>query len=197
MRAEVRRGGGAFRSHGRITIPRVHGADRCRRRHGGKLREVRLCREPGKGDINASSAVDLPGDGAPEEVHTPGLKTIDEVAKFLGVSPTQKIKTLALMQMEDDKKHPGEKRVRPVIVLLRGDHSLNEAKLSTALGGKEFRPMHEEEIRRVFGSPAGFLGPVKSQPWPAESRLVRPPRSCSWIRCRWYLLICHSKAART
>jgi prolyl-tRNA synthetase len=48
-----------------------------------------------------------------------------------------------------------------VIVLLRGDHSLNEAKLSTALGGREFRPMQEEEIRRVFGSPAGFLGPVK------------------------------------
>jgi prolyl-tRNA synthetase len=106
-------------------------------------------------------AEDLPGEGSPELVHTPGLKTIEEVSKFLGVSPTQKIKTLALMQMEDDKKHPGEKRVRPVIVLLRGDHSLNEAKLSTALGGREFRPMQEEEIRRVFGSPAGFLGPVK------------------------------------
>ncbi len=106
-------------------------------------------------------AVDLPGDGAPEEVHTPGMKTIEDVAKFLGVLPSQTIKTLALMQMEDDKKHPGEKRTRAVIVLLRGDHSLNEAKLSTALGGKEFRPMHDEEIRRVFGSPAGFLGPVK------------------------------------
>jgi prolyl-tRNA synthetase len=46
-------------------------------------------------------------------------------------------------------------------VLLRGDHTLNEAKLTTALGGKEFRPMHEEEIQRVFGSPAGYLGPVK------------------------------------
>ncbi len=106
-------------------------------------------------------AVDLPGDGAPAEVHTPGMKTIEEVSKFLGVLPSQTIKTLALMQMETDKKHPGETRVRPVIVLLRGDHSLNEAKLSTALGGKEFRPMHDEEIRRVFGSSAGFLGPVK------------------------------------
>ncbi len=51
---------------------------------------------------------DLPGDGAPEEVHTPGMKTIEEVAKFLGVSPTQKIKTLALMQVEPDKKNPGQ-----------------------------------------------------------------------------------------
>jgi prolyl-tRNA synthetase len=46
-------------------------------------------------------------------------------------------------------------------VLLRGDHQLNEAKLTAALGGKEFRPMHDEEIQRVFGSPAGYLCPVK------------------------------------
>lgn len=104
---------------------------------------------------------DLPGDGTPEEVHTPGMRTIEEVAKFLGVSPTQKIKTLALMQLEDDPKHPGQKKTRAVIVLLRGDHSLNEAKLSGVLGGKEFRPMHPEEIERTFMAPAGYLGPVK------------------------------------
>ncbi|HET7873027.1 MAG TPA: proline--tRNA ligase, partial [Terriglobales bacterium] len=107
-------------------------------------------------------AQDLPDDGnAPKEVHTPGMKTIEEVAKFLGVSPTQKIKTLALMQVEDDPKRKNEKKMRPVIVLLRGDHQLNEAKLTTALGGKEFRPMHDEEIQSVFGSPAGYLGPVR------------------------------------
>jgi prolyl-tRNA synthetase len=106
-------------------------------------------------------AHDLPGDGAPEEVHTPGMKTIEDVAKFLGVSPTQKIKTLALMQTENDAKNPGKKKNRAVIVLLRGDHSLNEAKLTTALGGSEFRPMQADEIQQVFGSPAGYLGPVK------------------------------------
>jgi prolyl-tRNA synthetase len=104
---------------------------------------------------------ELPGDGNPEMVHTPGMKTIEDVAKFLGVSPTQKIKTLALMQLEDDDKNPGEKKARPVIVLVRGDHSLNEAKLSTAIGGKEFRPMQLAEIEQVFHSPAGYLGPVK------------------------------------
>ncbi len=104
-------------------------------------------------------AQDLPGGGAPELVHTPGMKTIEEVANFLGVSPTQKIKTLALMQIEDDGAQ--QKKARPVIVLLRGDHSLNEAKLSSALGGKEFRPMQLEEIEQVFHSPAGYLGPVK------------------------------------
>src|SRR5438270_4886722 len=114
-----------------------------------------------KATSQLAPAQDLPGDGAPEEVHTPGMKTIEEVAKFLGVSPTQKIKTLAYMQVEADPKAPGGKKTRPVIVLLRGDHSLNEAKLTTALDGKEFRPMHEEEIQRIFMSPAGYLGPVK------------------------------------
>ena len=116
-----------------------------------------------KASSKLAPAHDLPGEGTPEEVHTPGMKTIEDVAKFLGVSPTQKIKTLALMQIEDDPKDKGKTKtkLRPVIVLLRGDHSLNEAKLSTVLGGKEFRPMHDEEIRQVFNSPAGYLGPVK------------------------------------
>jgi prolyl-tRNA synthetase len=114
-----------------------------------------------KATSRLAPAQDLPGDGQPEEVHTPGMKTIEEVAKFLGVSPTQKIKTLALMQVEPDGKNPGQVKTRPVIVLLRGDHSLNEAKLTTALDGKDFRPMRDEEIQRVFMSPAGYLGPVE------------------------------------
>jgi prolyl-tRNA synthetase len=98
------------------------------------------------------------GDGTPVEVHTPGLKTIEEVGRFLGVSPKNKIKTLALMIEAKDKT--GKLSSRPVVVLMRGDHQLNEAKLSTALAGKETRPMQEEEIRGLFKSPAGFLGPL-------------------------------------
>ncbi len=95
----------------------------------------------------------------PELVHTPGKKTIEEVAQFLGVSPTQKIKTLAMMVVEEAQDgKPG--KTRPLIVLLRGDHQLNEAKLAGYLGGKEARPMHPEEIQQVFKSPAGYLGPV-------------------------------------
>src|SRR5262249_54683995 len=88
-----------------------------------------------KATSQLAAAQDLSGGAAPEEVHTPGMKTIEEVAKFLGVSPTQKIKTLALMQMEEDAKSPGQKKTRRVIVLLRGDHSLNEAKLPAVRGG--------------------------------------------------------------
>ena len=99
------------------------------------------------------------GDGKPLEVHTPGQKTIEDVARFLGVSPKNKIKTLALMMDSKDEKS-GNGTSRAVVVLLRGDHQLNEAKLSTALAGKETRPMQEEEIRQLFRSPAGFLGPL-------------------------------------
>ncbi len=99
------------------------------------------------------------GDGRPLAVHTPGQKTIEDVARFLGVSPTNKIKTLALMINETDLKS-GKAKARPVVVLIRGDHQLNEAKLSSAVGGKETRPMEEQEIRDFFGSPAGFLGPT-------------------------------------
>ncbi len=98
------------------------------------------------------------GNGKPQEVHTPGMKTIEDVAKFLGVSPKNKIKTLALMAVEgSDAK---TQKHRPVVVLLRGDHSLNEAKLTTALAGREFRPMQPQEIEQLFRSPAGFLGPI-------------------------------------
>ena len=104
---------------------------------------------------------DLPaeGNGQPLEVHTPGQKTIEDVARYLGVSPKNKIKTLALMAHETDSK-TGKPKARPVVVFVRGDHQLNEAKLSSALGGKESRPMEAAEIEQVFRSPAGFLGPI-------------------------------------
>ncbi len=108
------------------------------------------------------------GDGQPLEVHTPGQKTIEDVARFLGVSPKNKIKTLAMMVIEEDApaetkigaKTPGKSRARAVVLLLRGDHQMNDAKLSTAVGGKETRPMQDEEIRELFHSPAGYLGPL-------------------------------------
>ncbi len=103
------------------------------------------------------------GEGKPVEVHTPGMKTIEEVANYLGVSPRNKMKTLALMAT--DASRPKESQTYPVVAFLRGDHQLNEAKLSGAIGGAEFRPMHPEEIQEVFGSPAGFLGPIGSEKW--------------------------------
>jgi prolyl-tRNA synthetase len=100
----------------------------------------------------------LEGDGSPVEVHTPGQKTIEEVARFLGVSPKNKIKTLALMAEGTDAK-TGKTKARAIVVLMRGDHQMSEAKLISTIG-KETRPMTEEEIQQLFKSPAGFLGPL-------------------------------------
>ena len=49
----------------------------------------------------------------------------------------------------------------PVVVLLRGDHTLNQAKLAALFpAARELRPMVAEEILNTFHSPAGFLGPI-------------------------------------
>ena len=98
------------------------------------------------------------GEGGPLEVHTPGQKTIEEVARFLGVSPKNKIKTLALMADEKDEK-TGKVKSRGIVVLMRGDHQLNQAKLSAAVAVAT-RPMDEGEIKALFQSPAGYLGPI-------------------------------------
>ncbi len=107
------------------------------------------------------------GDGRPLDVHTPGQKTIEDVARFLGVSPKNKIKTLAYMtdepasdKLASNKKDEKTKtKSRAIVVLMRGDHQLNEAKFNATVGFAT-RPMEESEIKALFNSPAGYLGPV-------------------------------------
>ena len=119
---------------------------------------------------------DLPpsGNGEPELVHTPGQRTIEDVARFLGVSPKSHIKTLAYMMTEGTDAKTGEPQTRALVVLMRGDHMLNEAKLAAAIGGKEYRPMQDEEIRELFHSPAGYLGPLHVEWAKDESDTSRP-----------------------
>jgi prolyl-tRNA synthetase len=112
------------------------------------------------------------GDGKPLEVHTPGQKTIEDVARFLGVSPKNKIKTLALMADEKDKK-TGKTKSQAIVVLMRGDHQLNEAKLNATVA-LATRPMEEGEIKALFKSPAGYLGPVGIE-WAKDLKLDAAP----------------------
>jgi prolyl-tRNA synthetase len=63
------------------------------------------------------------------------------------------------MAEEKDAK-TGKSRARAIVVLMRGDQQLNDAKFAAANGGKDTRPMQEDEIKQLFRSPAGFLGPV-------------------------------------
>jgi prolyl-tRNA synthetase len=99
---------------------------------------------------------------APEEVHTPGFRTIDEVGAFLKTQPQHQMKTMAYIveHPDSDKKQiQTVGKTRAVVAFLRGDHQLNETKLSAiALG--EVRPMTPEEIAETFKAPAGYLGPI-------------------------------------
>jgi prolyl-tRNA synthetase len=92
---------------------------------------------------------DPAGDLTPEEFHTPGRKTIAEVAEFTGLPATAQMKSLVMVADGN-----------PILVLLRGDHSLSETKLEGFLGAKELRPAHPAELREWMGADAGSLGPV-------------------------------------
>jgi prolyl-tRNA synthetase len=85
----------------------------------------------------------------PEPVDTPGSRTIDEVSTLLGVDPATLIKSLPVVKPDGSI----------VLVLVRGDHRLNETKLQNVLGS-ESRPATEDEIRRTFGADPGFIGPL-------------------------------------
>jgi prolyl-tRNA synthetase len=97
----------------------------------------------------AAASPDPEGDLAPEAFHTPGRKTIAEVAEFTGLPETSQMKSLVLVA--DGK---------PFLVMLRGDHQLSETKFAAVSGDPEFRPAHPAEILEWFGAEAGSLGPV-------------------------------------
>jgi prolyl-tRNA synthetase len=102
---------------------------------------------------------ELPGEGLPELIHTPGQRTIEEVGAFLSTQPHHQIKTMAYMAELPESDHAKLGKLRAVVVFLRGDHAVNEAKLA-ALAGGELRPMQPEEIAATFNAPAGYLGPI-------------------------------------
>ena len=99
------------------------------------------------------------GEGIPELVHTPGQRTIEEVGAFLNTQPQHQMKTMAYIADLPEADHAKFGKSRPVVVFLRGDHSLNEAKLAAITGG-ELRPMTPEELDTTFNAPAGYLGPI-------------------------------------
>jgi prolyl-tRNA synthetase len=99
----------------------------------------------------AQAQPELPPHG---EVETPEARTIDEVSTFLGLPAAAFCKALVVMARRGE-----EAAEEPVMVLLRGDHELNELKLSRALGG-EFRLASGEEVLAAQGVEAGFVGPV-------------------------------------
>jgi prolyl-tRNA synthetase len=92
---------------------------------------------------------DGPGLPAPERFDTPGVRTIEDLATGYEAPANRQIKTLVYLL--DGKL---------ALVLMRGDHALNEQKLADATGAVELRPAHAEEIAEALGAQPGSLGAV-------------------------------------
>ena len=84
-----------------------------------------------------------------EDVHTPNIGSIDGICEFLKTKPAQMVKTL-IYSVEETT----------VVVLIRGDHDVNEEKLRLAVGGKHAELADESTIEKVTGAKVGFAGPV-------------------------------------
>jgi prolyl-tRNA synthetase len=85
----------------------------------------------------------------PRRVHTPGHGTIDDVARFLGAPKERFMKSLLYVA-------GGE----TVMVVVRGDHDVNETRLARALGVDEVSLASEADVVRATGAAVGFAGPV-------------------------------------
>ncbi len=82
-----------------------------------------------------------------EDVSTPAMKTVAEVASFLGLGKEYFLKSLLLIADRG-----------PVLAMVRGDHELHEAKCKKIIG--EFRPATKDEVIGILGVEAGFIGPM-------------------------------------
>ena len=104
-----------------------------------------------------------------EEVHTPDVRTIEEVSAFLKVKPQDIVKTLIF-------NADGQ----PCAVLIRGDQEVNEIKVKNYLGAAELELASDEMILKATGAPRGFAGPVN----------IKDARHCRLFR-NGYDQFCH------
>lgn len=91
-----------------------------------------------------------------EKVATPGKTSIAEVAEFLNVPPEKILKAIAVMIAKRDLDREWEEFC---LLLLRGDHELNEVKVGKILG--KFRFATDDEIEQHMGCRAGYIGPIQ------------------------------------
>jgi len=102
-----------------------------------------------KATSRLEEVTDGPGLPVPERFATPGVRTIEDLAAGYDTPAVRQIKTLVYVL--DGKL---------TLVLMRGDHALNEQKLADATAAVEFRPAHPEEIKEALGALPGSLGAV-------------------------------------
>jgi prolyl-tRNA synthetase len=98
-----------------------------------------------------------------KELHTPNVRTIDELKTFLGVDESLLAKSLIYM-----------KEKTPLLIVMMGNDQLNESKLQSALGDG-VRPLQPEELKALTGADAGSIGPVginEGRPEGGEFRIL-------------------------
>lgn len=91
-----------------------------------------------------------------EEVETPGVRTVEELTAFLGISPSELVKTL--VYAADGQA---------LSVLVRGDHEINEAKLKNLLDVDSLELADPALVEETTGAPMGYAGPVN-----LETRII-------------------------
>ncbi|MBN7137998.1 proline--tRNA ligase [Lysobacter enzymogenes] len=101
------------------------------------------------------------------KVETPTQKTCEDVAALLGIALQRTVKSVAIVGSDADGA------AQFALALVRGDHTVNEIKLSKLAGLGEYRLATEAEILEHLGAQPGFLGPVK----PAKAIRVIADRS--------------------
>ena len=121
-----------------------------------------------KATCKADVALDKDGnpqvatDKAVEEIDTPNVKTIDDLAEFLKTTPQAFIKTLIYKITNCGVEIPNQKgEFKFVAVCIRGDLDVNETKLAALLKASEVELASDEEVVRITTAPVGFAGPVK------------------------------------
>jgi prolyl-tRNA synthetase len=113
--------------------------------------DVALCDGCGYA-ANTELALSVPKPAAPssdsfEEIATPEKRTIEEVTRFLKLTPDRLLKSILVMSDQG-----------PVLALVRGDQTLHEKKLAKIIG--PHRPAQKDEVKAALGVPAGFIGPM-------------------------------------
>jgi prolyl-tRNA synthetase len=105
--------------------------------------------EKATSNATAPLAPDHNDDLTPEEFHTPGSRTIADLAALTKLPETSQMKSLVMVA-------DGQ----PVLIMVRGDHQLSETKLAAILKATDIRAAQPAEIFDLFGANAGSLGPV-------------------------------------
>jgi prolyl-tRNA synthetase len=99
--------------------------------------------------VKAAAEVNSPLPAPFSKVHTPGHGSIEEVTKFLGVTPREMLKSLLYVAGG-----------HVVMAVVRGDHDVNEVRLARALGVDEVFLAGEADVEKATGAKVGFAGPV-------------------------------------